>query len=331
MKALVLEGKGHLELSEVQKPIAEKGEVLVKLKAAALNRRDHWIRQGKYPNIQFNTILGSDGAGLIEAVGDGVDKKLVGSEVLINPNINWGDDSKVQGQEYHILGMPTNGTFAEYVIVNSDRIHTKPKHLSWPEAAALPLGGLTAFRALFTHGKLLENENVLVSGVGGGVAQFAFLFTMAAKANVFVTSSSNDKIDFCVQKGAKGGFNYRNQGWQKEAMNITGGFDLVIDSAGGDQINDFIKLMKPAGRIVFYGATNGLPANIDLYKMFWNQVSLIGSTMGNDNEFEEMIAFVVQHDLKPIIDSVRSLDEIVDAFDKMHNEAVFGKLVISIA
>ena len=328
MKALLLEGKSSLELSEVQKPIPEKGQVLVRLKAAALNRRDHWIRQGKYPNIHLNTILGSDGAGIIESIGEGVDPNYIGREVIINPNINWGDDPKVQSQTYHILGMPTNGTFAEYVTVNSDRIHAKPDHLSWPEAASLPLGGLTAYRALFTHGKVKANDTVLISGVGGGVAQFAFLFAKAAAANVYVTSSSDDKIDFCVAQGAKGGFNYRTEGWHKEVFKMTDGFDLVIDSSGGDQINDYIKLMKPAGSIVFYGATNGLPANVDLYKMFWNQVSLIGSTMGNDQEFEEMMAFVVQHNLKPIIDSVRPLADAIEAFDDMKDGKQFGKLVL---
>lgn len=329
MKALLLTSDFNLELSEIQKPIPENGQVLVKLKAAALNKRDDWISQGKYPNIKPNTVLGADGAGVIEAVGQDLASSIIGDEVIINPNINWGDDPKVQSSSYHILGMPMNGTFAEYVVIDSDRIHARPKHLSWAESAALPLGGLTAFRALFKQGQLKQKENVLISGVGGGVAQFAFLYALAASANVYVTSGSDDKVNFCIDKGAKAGFNYRNEGWKKEALKISGGFDLVIDSAGGEQINDFIKLMKPAGRIVFYGATNGLPSNIDLYKMFWNQISLHGSTMGNDQEFENMLTFVNNHQIKPIIDSVRSLDEVISAFDDLRDSKQFGKMVIT--
>jgi len=329
MKALILIENGNTQLSEVEKPVPIKNEVLIRLKSSALNRRDQWIRQGMYPNIKLNTILGSDGAGVVEAVGDGVSSSQVGREVVINPNINWGKNPTVQSTEYNILGMPKNGTLAQYVVVNHDRIHAKPAHLSWAEAGALPLGGLTAFRALFTHGKIQAKDNVLISGVGGGVAQFAFQFAAATRANVYVTSGNDSKIKKCEKLGAKGGFNYKKENWQKEALKITGGFDLVIDSAGGDQINDFINMMKPAGRIVFYGATNGLPKKVDLFKMFWNQITLKGSTMGNDEEFEAMLDFVQEHKIKPIIDSIRSFDEVTDAFDQMKEGDVFGKLVLS--
>ena len=331
MKALLLvdELADKIRLADVEVPQPGKNEVLVKLKAAALNHRDQWMREGLYPNLQYGTTLGSDGAGVVEKVGDEVDNDLLMKEVMINPNIDWGNDPAVQSGDYHVLGMPVNGTLAEYVVVNADRLYIKPGFLTREEAAAIPLGGLTAYRAVFTQGKVNAGKNVLISGVGGGVAQFAFLFSVAVGAHVYVTSGSSSKIDACMQKGAKAGFSYKEEGWQKEALQLTGGFDVVIDSAGGDQLNDFIKLMKPAGKIVFYGATNGMPKKIDLFRMFWNQVTLQGSTMGNDQEFEEMIRFITTHQIKPIIDSVRPIEKVVSAFDEMKAGKQFGKMVIT--
>uniref|UniRef100_UPI0040477763 quinone oxidoreductase family protein n=1 Tax=Roseivirga sp. TaxID=1964215 RepID=UPI0040477763 len=332
MKALVLTDNPEekLQFHEIDKPSPQKGQVLVQLKAAALNRRDQWIREGKYPNIQFDTILGSDGAGIIEAIGEGVAEDLIGKEVIINPNVNWGEDPKVQSKSYSIIGMPKHGTFAEYITVDANKVFEKPQHLNWTEAAALPLGGITAFRAAFTHGQVSEGKNILISGVGGGVAQFAFLFAVAVKANVYVTSGDQEKIDTCLNLGAKVGFNYKTEGWQKEALKSSGGFDVVIDSAGGNQINDFIKMTKPGGKIVFYGATNGMPAHLDMFRLFWNQITLQGSTMGNDVEFADMVDFINLYKIKPIIDSVRPFSEAISAFDEMKRGGTFGKLVLAL-
>ncbi|MBO3696885.1 zinc-binding dehydrogenase [Roseivirga sp. E12] len=317
-----------LLIADVPKPTFQAGQVLVRIKAAALNRRDQWIRQGMYPNIQFGTVLGSDGAGVVEAIGESVSENLVGKEVIINPNVNWGKDPKAQAADYSVLGMPSNGTFAEYIVVEADRLQNKPDHLNWTEAAALPLAGLTAFRALFHHGAASTGKNVLISGVGGGVAQFAFQFAVAAGCNVYVTSGSEEKMQKCLSMGAKGAYSYREEAWFTKAQKETGGFDVVIDSAGGNQINDFIKIMKPAGRIVFYGATNGTPEKLDMFRMFWNQITLQGSTMGNDQEFEDMVTFVNQHQIKPIVDSVRPFEQAISAFDEMKAGKQFGKLVV---
>lgn len=328
MKALIITDQSE-PIRIVEKPIPKpiKGQVRVKLKAVALNRRDQWIRQGMYPNIQFGTVLGSDGAGIVSAVGQGVSSDWLDKEVIINPNVNWGENPKAQSAEYSVLGMPSHGTFAEYIAVNVDRVIDKPNHMTWSEAAALPLAGLTAYRALFHHGTTTKGKNVLISGVGGGVAQFAFQFAVAAGANVYVTSGNQEKLDKCISMGAKGGYSYKDEGWFKAAQADTNGFDVVIDSAGGNQLNDFIKIMKPAGRIVFYGATNGTPQKLDMFRMFWNQITLQGSTMGNDKEFEEMVSFVNDHELKPIVDSVRPFDQIISAFDDMKSGKHFGKLV----
>lgn len=315
---------------ELPKPTVSNGKALVRIKASALNRRDDWIREGKYPNIRFGVTLGSDGAGVVEAVGDEKDQPWVGQEVIINPNIDWGPDLEVQSGKYTILGMPVDGTFAEYVSVPVDRLHRKPEHLDFLQAAALPLGGLTAHRALFRRGELKTGQNVLISGFGGGVAQFAFLFAQAVGANVYVSSGSDEKIDKALKLGAKGAYNYKKQATYADLWKTKGGFDLVIDSAGGDQINNFIKVLKPRGKIVFYGATNGLPTKLDLYRMFWNQLSLLGSTMGSDHEFSEMLAFVSKHKIRPLVDSIRPFSKIVESFPDITKPNKVGKIVFQV-
>ncbi len=330
MKALVLTESGKIELKEVSKPELSVGTALVKIKATGLNRRDDWIREGKYPNIKFGGILGSDGAGVVESAFNEEDQTWVGKEVVINPNIDWGTDLESQSTKYTILGMPVNGTFAEYVLVPVHRLHHKPFHLDFLQAAALPLGGLTAFRALFRKGGLRAGQNVLISGFGGGVAQFAFLFAKAAGANVYVTSGSDEKIEKALKLGAKGAYNYKKQANFDDLWKTKGGFDLVIDSAGGDQLNNFIKVLRPQGKIVFYGATNGLPAKIDLYRMFWNQLSLIGTTMGNDHEFDEMISFVGKHQIRPIVDSIRPFSKIAESFVDITKSNRVGKIVFQV-
>ncbi len=330
MKALMLvdEQKDRIKMVDIDKPKLQPGQALVRIKAAALNHRDQWCREDKYPSIKYNVILGSDGAGFVEEVFDSQDDKWLGQKVIINPNINWGSDPDVQQHDYRILGMPENGTFANYVAVGIDRLVQKPEHLSFEQAAALPLGALTAYRAVFRHGRVQPGQQVLISGIGGGVAQFAFLFALKAGAEVSVTSGSDAKIKKAKAYGALEGYNYKLKDWHKQAYNRARGFNLVIDSAGGDQLNTFIKILKPAGKLVFYGATNGLPASLDLYRLFWNQGTLQGTTMGNDTEFAAMVDFVSSHKIIPVIDSVRPFADIISAFDDMKAGNQFGKLVI---
>ncbi|WP_422362324.1 zinc-binding dehydrogenase [Reichenbachiella sp.] len=331
MKALLLvdESQDKIAIREIEKPSPKKGEVLVQVKAAALNHRDQWCRIGMYPNIQYDTVLGSDGAGVVAEIGVGVDGSWLNKEVIINPNIHWGDDEAAQSAAYHILGMPTNGTFAEYVVVHADRLSEKPAHLNFSEAAALPLGGLTAFRATFTKGHVSKGNKVLVSGIGGGVAQFAFQFALVVGAEVCVTSGSPEKLDQMIDRGATGGFNYKEEAWSKNALKTTGGFDVIIDSAGGSSMNDYLRLIKSGGRLVHYGSTTGAPKNLDMFRLFWSQASIHGSTMGSDKEFGEMVKFVSENNIKPILSSVRDFDQIIAAFDEMHAGNQMGKLVVT--
>ncbi|MFD2035356.1 zinc-binding alcohol dehydrogenase family protein [Belliella marina] len=331
MKSIVLNTalEDKIAITELDVPTLEADEVLVKIHAAALNHRDEWCRQGLYPGLKDGVVLGSDGAGVISKVGKDVDESNIGKEVIINPAMNWGDNQAVQSKDFTILGMPENGTLAEFVKVKFDRIHPKPTSLTWEEAAALPLGGLTAYRAVMVQGKLQNGEKVLVTGFGGGVAQFAAQYALATGATVYVSSSSEEKLGAARKLGAKGGFNYKKEDWFKEALELTGGFDLVIDSAMGDTLGNLIKVTKPGGRIVFYGATKGNPPELDARKVFWSQIHLIGSTMGSDKDFGKMLEFVEENRIRPVIDQVFNADDAVAAFDRMKSGQQLGKIVIS--
>lgn len=329
MKAFVI-NPDSFGVEEVNKPVPGEHEVLVKLKFAALNHRDHWIRVGQYAKIQLPAILGSDGCGVVEQAGSESDKGWIGKEVVINPNIGWGNDLRFQAKDYKILGMPTQGTLAEYIVVNADRLHEKPAYLSSEQAAAFPLGGLTAYNALFNKGKVQRGMNVLISGVGGGVAQFAFLFANAIGANTYVTSSKQAVMEHCRSLGAKGGADYTQKDAVKELSRSVGGFDVIIDSACGDGMNDLIAALKPAGKYVFYGATKGLPKELNMRQIFWNHLQLLGSTMGSDEDFMKMLDFCSEHKIQPIIDKVFELDTAAEAFDRMKSSGQFGKILVRI-
>ena len=176
----------------------------------------------------------------------------------------------------------------------------------------------------------MAGENVLISGFGGGVAQFCFLFAQAAGAQVYVTSGSDDKIARALKLGAKGAYNYKKENSYSELWKTKGGFDLVVDSAGGDQINGFIKMLRPNGKIVFYGATNGLPSSIDLYRMFWNHLTLQGTTMGNDQEFKDMLIYVAKHQIRPIVDSIRPISKLPESFGDILLTNKVGKIVFQL-
>ncbi len=330
MKGIVLQRDqaAKIQLLDLPKPVCGPGEVLIKIKAAALNHRDEWCRKGLYPNLKDGVILGSDGAGSVEEVGAGVNSSLVGQEVLINPAKNWGTNQKAQSREFEILGMPSNGTLAEYIAVPADRIHEKPKHLSWEEAAALPLAGLTAYRALVVKGQVQAGDQVLVTGIGGGVAQFAAQFALALGAKVFVSSSDPEKIAQAIAQGASMGFNYTEANWSAAALQQTGGMDLVIDGASGDTLPHLMEVCKPGSRIVFYGATRGNPGQLEARKLFWNQLQLIGTTMGTDTDFLHMLQLVEKFKIKPVVDQCYPFSKAEEAFDRMKQGKQFGKITL---
>lgn len=331
MKAIILDRSTdkNIVLTDVQLGAPKSGEVKVAIKAAALNHRDEWSRKGMYPNLKDGIILGSDGAGIVSEVGANVSESILGKEVIINPAMYWGDDQIAQSKDFEILGMPQNGTFAESVIVPFDRIHMKPPHLSWEEAAALPLAGLTAFRAIYYRGNLQKGENLLVTGFGGGVAQFAAQFGLAMEAKVSVSSSSYEKLNKAKDIGIDNTFNYTDSDWTSIAIQETEGFDLIIDGAAGNPFNDLIEVAKPGGRIVFYGATLGNPEKLEARKVFWKQLNIMGSTMGSDDDFVSMLAFIAEHQIHPIVDQVFKFNDYIHAFDRMNAGEQMGKIVLT--
>jgi zinc-binding alcohol dehydrogenase/oxidoreductase len=331
MKASVLHGVNEPYVyQEFEKPIPSENEILIKVSHAALNHRDVWIQKGQYAGLTFPIICGSDGCGVVESVGENVEASWVGKEVIVNPSLNWGENPRFQAKNYVILGLPNNGMFAEYVVVPSRLVYEKPKHLSSEKAAAFPLAGLTGFRALFGRAKAKEGETVLITGVGGGVALFAAQFAIAAKCKVYVTSGSDEKIKQAIDLGALGGANYKNADWHKELAKTSGGFDVIVDGAGGPDFAKLIDMCKPGGRIASYGATVG-PWNAGVpAKIFWKQIDILGSTMGNDKEFEEMVAFISEHKIEPLVAKVFGLNQAQDAAKYMDEGKQFGKIVLEI-
>ncbi|MGI4737250.1 MAG: zinc-binding dehydrogenase [Janthinobacterium lividum] len=319
---------------EVPTPEPAAGEVLIKLRAAALNHRDVWIQKGQYAGLKLPCTLGADGSGEIAALGAGVDTLVVGAPVIIYPGVDWGDSPKAQGRNFRVLGMPDPGVFAEYHVTSAAYVRPRPAHLDWAQAAALPLAGLTAYRAAFSRAQLQPGERVLVTGIGGGVALVAAQFCAAAGAEVWVTSGDDDKLAraLALPLDLRGGANYTHENWAKDLTKRAGGsFDVIIDSAGGAGFEALVDAAAPGGRIVFYGGTQGNIAQLPPGKIFWKQLSLLGSSMGSVAEFDAMLAFVSNHQLVPIVDKHFPLAEGEAALKYLAGGQQLGKVVLDIA
>ncbi|MVN90455.1 quinone oxidoreductase family protein [Mucilaginibacter aquatilis] len=331
MKAMVLTGPDEpLAYKDVEKPVLKQNEVLVQIKAAALNRRDYWITIGKYAGIKYPTILGSDGAGVVVEAADEAGRQWLNKEVIINPGHNWGNDDQYQGADFKILGLPDDGTLAEYVRVNVEYLHPKPAHLTFEHAAAIPLAGLTAYRALFTKGGITAGSKVLVVGAGAGTGTYAVQFAVAAGCQVFVTSGSGEKIERARQLGAAAGVNYKAQDWAEELKHMCGGFDVVIDSALGKDFAKIPELSNPGARIVFFGATAGSIPELNPRTLFSKQIQLLGTMMGSPDDFSNMLEFINTHKIVPVVDEVFPLTQTQQAVEKMGSSSQFGKLVITV-
>lgn len=332
MRAIYLEKiDSPFVLIEKEKPTAGPGEAIVQVKAAALNHRDVWIQYGRYFTKEYPAVLGSDGAGIVTEVGEGVDQSWVGQEVVIDPSTDWGDNPHAHSKSYKVLGMPQDGTFADYVKVRASNLHRKPGHLSFEEAAALPLAGVTAYRAMFTKCGLKAGERVLITGAGGGVALFAVQFAVAAGAEVWVTSGSEEKIEKAKALGAAGGIRYKQENWGKELKALAGGFDVSIDGAAGEGFVQLVKLANPGGRIGIYGGTTGMIGQLNPAEIFWKQLSIYGSTMGTNEDFAQMVRFVREKKVTPVVDSVFPLEETEQAMRYMEAGKQFGKIVVKVS
>lgn len=333
MKAIVLEGLNQpLAIKDIDKPTPQPGEVLVQLKAASLNRRDFWITQGKYAGIAYPSVIGSDGAGVVVDAGSDAESNWMGKEVVIYPARGWGESTAHQSKDFNIIGLPPNqGTFAEYITVPVTDLQAKPVHLNWEQTATLPVAGLTVFRALFTKGQAKKGDKVLITGVGGGTGAFALQYAVAVGCQVFVTSGSAEKIERARHLGASAGVNYKAQDWAEQLQQLSGGgFDVIIDSALGKGFEKLIDICKPGGRIVFFGGTAGSIPELNGRKIFWNHISILGTTLGSPAEFEQMLRFIEEHKIEPVIDEIFPLADAEKAIKRMADSSQFGKLVLTI-
>ena len=332
MQAAQLTALNQLNVTDVPAPVSAAGEVVVTLRAAALNHRDLWIKLGQYTGLKYPAQPGSDGAGVVSALGAGVEATWLGREVVINPSFDWGSSEYAQGAAFTILGLPRAGTLAQQIAVPVVQLAAKPAHLSWVEAAAMPLVGLTAYRALFARAQLRAGEKILITGIGGGVALFALQFAVAQGAEVWVTSSSAEKIKRAVALGARGGFDYTRDGWAAQVIeHVPGGaFDVIVDSAGGPGFEHLIDLAASGGRIVFFGATRGNPPVLPMRKVFWRNLSVLGTTMGSPTDWQAMLGFVACHRIAPVVCNVFPLEHVGEAFDLMERGEQFGKIVITL-
>jgi zinc-binding alcohol dehydrogenase/oxidoreductase len=321
MQAVLVQPGDRLSFETVPDPVAGPGEVLVELRAAALNRRDLGVRREPqaYPQP---LIPGSDGAGV---------RRDTGEEVVILPSIAWGDREDAPGPQFRILGGADPGTFAELIVVPAENVFPKPRRLSLEEAAAFPLAALTAWRALFTKGEVRRGDTVVVLGAGSGVSTFAVSLAAEAGARVIVTSSSQEKISRSVGLGAETGVSYLDGDWAQAVLDLTGGTgaDVVIDSVGTTW-PDALRCLRSGGKLVSFGATGGAEVTLAPRPLFFRQLELRGTTMGSPREFAALLQAIDATSWAPVIDSVRPLAEAVAAFDRMKAGAQFGKLVLAI-
>jgi zinc-binding alcohol dehydrogenase/oxidoreductase len=333
MRAVFFRGKDQpLSIQKIKKFRPVKDQVLIRLHNAAINHRDIWTWREQNLTSSEGIILGSDGCGVIEDVGEDADTLLIGSEVIINPSLDWGNNPIVQGNSFRILGYPDHGTFSDYIAISKKYAFEKPEHLDFAQSSAIPLSGLTAYRALFSKARLRAKEKVLITGTGGGAALWLLQFATAYQARVYVTSSSEEKITKAKALGAVGGFNYKDSEWHQKALKESGGgFDIIIDSAGGNEFSKLIELALPGGRIVNFGRTAGNITNISTRLLYWKQLSIHGTTMGTRDEFLSMLDFVESRKIHPVIDQIFPLESIDEAIKRMEQGDQFGKIVLQIS
>jgi NADPH:quinone reductase-like Zn-dependent oxidoreductase len=341
VKALALTGYGldNVMPCDVPDPAPGPHEVMVSISAAALNRLDLWTLSGDLRiEHRFPHVLGGDGAGEIAAVGSEVKGMKPGQRVIVNPAISCGAcEFCLAGEQsicttFRMLGEHLPGTFAERTVVPVRNVFPAPENLSFAEAAALGVTYITAYRMLFTRGRLRPGEWILITGIGGGLAQSLLSLAQGIAGKIFVTSSSNEKITRAVELGADAGFNYNDEDVARAVRSATAkrGVDLVLDSAGGEVVDASLRALRKGGRAVLAGATSGGRAEIDVRRLFWNQLELIGSTMGSHADVSDMLRFVSGRGIKPPIDGSYPLERGREALAYLQTGEQFGKVVLEV-
>jgi NADPH:quinone reductase-like Zn-dependent oxidoreductase len=341
VKALYFEehgGTDKLLYGDQPEPEPGTGEIRVRLKTAALNHLDLFVIHGM-PGIPIGLphIGGADGAGVVDAVGDEVDGVELGAEVVFDPGLSCGQCEYCRAGEqslcvrFGVLGEHSNGTFAEAVVVSAQSLAPRPQHLSWEESAAFGLAHLTAWRMLIKRGGLRPGETVLIHGIGGGVSMACLQLAKLVGARVIATSRSEDKLHRATEMGADAVLPADDQ-VARGVRGLTGkrGADVVVDSVGEATWMQSLKAAGKGGRIVTCGATSGPHPAEEIRLIFWNQLSIIGSTMGSREDWRQLVTAVDMHRLKPVVDTVLPLADGRTAYERMERAEQFAKIVLSI-
>jgi NADPH:quinone reductase-like Zn-dependent oxidoreductase len=343
MRALTLVAAGgldHLRVQELPEPVLQApDEVLVRVHTVGLNRLDIWVAEG-LPGVKYSFphVVGSDGAGSVVQVGSAVEQIRPGDRVMINPtfscgNCPWclqGEDSLCR--EVQVLGEHRPGSAAEYIVVPAKNLARVPDSMPWPEAGAFSLATLTAWRMLTTRGRLQPGETVLIWGIGGGVAQAALQIAQLLGARTIVTSGSDAKLGFARARGAEVTLNHRQLDVASEVRQLSGGqgVDVIVDSVGQESWPASLRCLRRNGRLLICGATSGPTVSIDLRRLFWHHWSILGSTLGNSQEYAEIVRLAGEGKLWPVIDRVVPLDQAAAAFQQLQRGDQLGKLVIEV-
>lgn len=340
MKATVFNQHGGpevLEYTDVPDPTIRANEVLVEVKACALNHLDVFVRNG-LPGIEIPLphILGCDVAGVVREVGELINWVKPGDEVMVQPGGSCGHcEACLSGQdnlcrEYDMIGYRRNGGYAELVAVPGVNVIPKPSELSWEEAAALPLVTVTAWHMLVTRAEVQPGEEVLVHAAGSGVGSIAIQIAKLRGARVITTASSDEKLAKARELGADVTINYSRDDWPKEVRRVTGrrGVDVVVEHTGAATWPGSISALKNNGRLVTCGATSGFDARTDLRQVFYRHLTILGSFMGSKAEFLEAMKFVAQGKIRAVVDRVFPLSEARQAHELMENRGQFGKIIL---
>ncbi len=342
MEAAVIREHGEpdvIRLEEVPDPEPAAGEVLVDVKAAALNHLDIWVRRGGRQELQWPHVPGSDAAGLVSALGPGVAGLEVGEPVIVNPGLACGhcrfcrEGRHSLCRDFGIVGMHRPGTFAEKTAVPARCVAPVPEHLDFAPAAALGVAYLTAWRMLFTRARIRPGETVLIHGIGGGVALAALQFVRMAGARAVVTSSSDEKLARARELGADETINYRSVGdLAARVRQLAGerGVDVVFDSVGAATWAVDLQVVRRGGRVVTCGVTTGAEAPTDLQAIYWNQLTVMGSTLGSDAELHDMLCAIEVSRFEPVVDSVFPLADVREASRRLEAGEQFGKIVLEV-
>jgi NADPH:quinone reductase-like Zn-dependent oxidoreductase len=318
-------GPEVLVLEEAPDPEPGPGEVLVRLRASALNHLDVWVRKG-LPSVPKPRILGADGAGVVDALGPGVDGFALGESVVINPGVEAADGT------IHVVGEHGDGTNAELIAVPATNVYPIPSGLSFAEAAAFPLVFETAYRMLVTRAGLRAGEWVLLWGIGGGVSTAGLAIAKALGARTIVTSSSDEKLARAKELGADAAVNHASGDVKAAVKEATGGrgADVVVEHVGEATWRTSLDVAAREGRIAVCGATTGPNPPAALHRIWWKQLTILGSTMGRKADFEGAYELVASGRARPVVDEVVPLEDIRAAHERLEAGEQLGKIVLAI-